>query len=81
MADDNKARSVYDITFVITMDIAFKMLRDGVLTLEEFRRYFDEMSRKYDTEEVRILYQTKLDNYLEESANSDTKGALANGDH
>lgn len=81
MTDDNKARSVYDITLVITMDIAFKMLRDGVLTLEEFNKFFEEMIRKYDSEEVRVLYQIKLANYLEESANSDTKGATANGDH
>ena len=53
MTDYNKARSAYNITIVITMDIAFKMLMDGKLTVDEFRRYFNEMTRKYDFEEVR----------------------------
>ncbi len=75
------ADSAYNITLLITLDIAFKMLNDGKLTYDEFLRYFDEMSRNYDSEEVRILYQSKLDIYLEQSVNGDTKKETENGNH
>lgn len=73
--------SVYNITLLVTLDIAFKMLVDSKLTVDEFRRYFDEMTRKYDSEEVRVLYQSKLDIYLEQSVNGDTKKETENGNH
>ena len=75
------ADSVYNITFLITMDLAFKLLEDGVLTLDEFRRYLDEMSEKYNSEDVRAMYQSKLDIYLEQSVNTDAKGETVCGDH
>lgn len=72
---DDKAKTVYEVTFLITIDIAFKMLEEGTLTLTEFRRFFDEMHQKYKCENVRRLYQSKLDIYLVQSVNVDTKGA------
>lgn len=74
------AESVYNITLLVTLDIAFKMLIDGKLTVDEFRRYFEEMTRKYDSEEVRVLYQSKLDMYLVQSVNDDTKKETEGGD-
>ena len=58
MECESKASSVYDIILVITMDATLKLLEDGVLTLEEFNRFFDEMCRKYGSDDVRILYQS-----------------------
>ena len=78
---DTQPRSVYNITFVITMDLAFKLLTDGLLAADEYRRFLDEMNEKYDSEEVRVLYQSKLDIYLEQSVNVDTKGARNCGSH
>ncbi|MBR3375610.1 MAG: hypothetical protein IKG71_07430 [Firmicutes bacterium] len=57
------------ITFMVTMDMAFQMLTRGVLSADEFSRFFDEMEQKYGCEEVRILYQSKLDIFLEQSVN------------
>ena len=57
------------ITYMVTMDIAFKMLTRGFLTPDEFRRFFAEMQQKYGCEEVRILHQSKLDIFLEQSVN------------
>jgi hypothetical protein len=54
---------------MITMDMAFQMLTRGVLSADEFRRFFAEMELKYGCEEVRILYQSKLDIFLEQSVN------------
>jgi hypothetical protein len=54
---------------MVTMDMAFQMLTRGVLSADEFRRFFAEMEQKYDCEEVRILYQSKLDIFLEQSVN------------
>ena len=58
-----------DITYMVTMDMAFRMLMRGILTPDEFRRFFDGMHRKYGSEEVRILYQSKLDIFLSQSVN------------
>ena len=58
-----------DITYMVTMDMAFGLLARGVLTADEFRRFFAEMQQKYGCEEVRILYQSKLDIFLEQSVN------------
>lgn len=66
----------YNITFLITMDFAFRMLQDGTLTVDEYKKFFDEMNQKYSCEDVRILYQSKLDIYLDQSVNSDTKGEM-----
>ena len=62
------------------MDLAFKLLTDGLLTVDEFCGFLDEMNEKYDSEEVRVLYQSKLDIYLEQSVNGDTK-ELINGNN
>lgn len=61
--------SEYNITFLVTMDIAFKLLKRGILTVDEYRKFFDEMCQKYDSEDVRIIYQNKLDIYIEQNAN------------
>ena len=58
-----------NITYMVTMDMAFRMLTRGVLSADEFSRFFDEMEQKYGCEEVRILYQSKLDIFLEQSVN------------
>ena len=65
----------YNITYLVTMHFAFQMLSDGHLTVDEFKRFFDEMHHKYGCENVRRLYQSKLDIYLDQSVNGDTKGA------
>ena len=57
------------ITYMVTMDMAFGMLKRGVLSADEFRRFFAEMEQKYCCEEVRILYQSKLDIFLDQSVN------------
>ena len=57
------------ITYMVTMDMAFSMLKRGVLSADEFRRYFAGMKQKYGCEEVRILYQSKLDIFLDQSVN------------
>ena len=61
----------YNITFLVTMDNAFKLLKEGSLSVDEFRKFFDEMSQKYESEDVRILYQSKLDLYLDQIAEND----------
>ena len=66
----------YNITFLITMDFAFQMLQDGILTVNEYKKFFNEMSMKYNCEDVRILYQSKLDIYINQSVNGDTKGEM-----
>ena len=58
-----------DITYMFTMDMAFRMLMRGVLTPGEFRSFFARMHQKYGCEEVRILYQSKLDIFLNQSVN------------
>ena len=75
------AKSAYNITLLVTLDIGFKMLENGTLAVDEFRRFFDEMTQKYDSEEVRVLYQSKLDMYLEKSVNGDTKKENISGDY
>lgn len=58
-----------EITYMVTMDMAFNMLTRGVLTPDEFRRFFAEMHQKYSSEEVRTLYQAKFDLFLDQSVN------------
>jgi len=58
-----------NITYMVTMDMAFRMFTRGVLSADEFRRFFDELELKYGCEEVRILYQSKLDIFLQQSVN------------
>lgn len=58
-----------DITYMVTMDMAFRMMMRGILKPDEFRRFFEGMHRKYGSEEVRILYQSKLDIFLSQSVN------------
>ena len=58
-----------DITYMVTMDMAFRMLMRGILTPGEFRSYFAKMHQKYGCEKVRTLYQSKLDIFLEQSVN------------
>lgn len=58
-----------DITYMVTMDMAFRMLMRGVLTSGEFLSFFAKMHQKYGCEEVRILYRSKLDIFLEQSVN------------
>lgn len=71
----------YNITFLITMDFAFQMLQDGILTVDEYKKFFGEMSTKYNCEDVRILYQSKLDIYLDQSVNGDTKGGMTSANN
>ena len=71
----------YNIPFLVTMDYAFQMLQDGILTVDEYKRFFCEMSQKYKCEDVRILYQSKLDIYIDQSVNGDTKGAMKNANN
>ena len=58
-----------NITYMVTMDMAFQMLTRGVLSADEFSRFFAEIQQKYGCEEVRILYQSKLDIFLKQSVN------------
>ena len=58
-----------NITYMVTMGMEFRMLMRGILTPDEFLRFFDGMHRKYGCEEVRILYQSKLDIFLSQSVN------------
>lgn len=58
-----------NITYMVTMDMAFRMLMRGILTPGEFRIFFAKMHEKYGCEEVRILYQSKLDIFLDQSVN------------
>jgi hypothetical protein len=56
----------YNIPFLVTMHFAFKFLTDGILEVCEFQRFFDEMYQKYKCNNVRRLYQSKLDLFLYE---------------
>ncbi len=57
------------ITYMVTMDTALKMLTRGVLTPDDFHRFFAEMHRKYACEEVRTLYQAKFDLFIDQNIN------------
>ncbi len=65
--------------YLITMYYAFHMLTKGFLTVDEFRQFFEEMNTKYGYEEGRILYQSKLDIFLNQSVYGDTKGGADHG--
>ena len=75
MTADYNDGHAYNITYLVTMNFAYQMLSDGVVKVEEFKRFFDEMHQKYKCENVRRLYQSKLDIHLDQSVNGDTKGA------
>lgn len=55
------------IAFVITMDIVYKQLEKGVVSVEEYQKFLNEMAHKFNDENTRILYQSKLDIYRRKS--------------
>lgn len=55
------------IAFIITMDIVYKQLEKGVVSVEEYQKFLNEMSHKFNDENTRILYQSKLDIYRKKS--------------
>lgn len=57
------------IAFIITMDIVYKQLENGVVSVEEYQKFLDEMSHKFNDENTRILYQSKLDIFRNKSVN------------
>ena len=57
---DEKKTSV---NFIVTMDIAYKQLEKGVLSIEEYEKFLDMMYQKYQDDYTRILYTSKLTVY------------------
>ena len=55
------------IAFIITMDIVYKQLEKGVVSIDEYQKFLNEMSHKFNYENTRILYQSKLDIYRRKS--------------
>ena len=51
------------VNFIVTMDIAYKQLEKGVLSIEEYERFLDMMYQKYQDDYTRILYTSKLTVY------------------
>ena len=52
------------INFIITMDLAVKFLYKGVITPKEYKIFLHEMTKKYGQNNLQILYQIKLDMFL-----------------
>lgn len=63
-----------NIYFLITMNYAYEHLEKGVLKPQEYEQFLDKMYAKYKDEETRLLYQNKLDIYLNKSVNVPVKG-------
>ena len=63
------------VKFTVTMNMAYKFLQAGKISVDEYSRFLARMSEKYTCENVRKLYQSMLDIYQDQSVNSDTKGA------
>ena len=51
------------VNFIVTMDIAYKQLEKGILSIEEYERFLDMMYQKYQDDYTRILYTSKLTVY------------------
>lgn len=49
-----------NMNFIITMDIVYKYLKKGVVSPDEYQNFLNKMSNKYEDENTRILYQSKL---------------------
>lgn len=64
-----------ELSFLITMEMAYKFLQAGSLSDTEYSQFLNQMNEKYRCEKVFKLYQSMLDIYLIQSSNSDTKGA------
>lgn len=64
MTAENRTPS---IPFIVTMDIAYKQLERGVLSPEEYQSFLKKMTDKYQDEDTRILYQSKLAIYRDKS--------------
>lgn len=68
MADERTTvENPVSIPFIITMDIAFKQLENGVLSPDEYQAFLDKMAHKYKDEDTRILYQSRLAIYRDMS--------------
>lgn len=55
------------IPFIVTMDIAYKHLEKGVISINEYQKFLEQMADKYKDENTRILYQSKLAIYQDQS--------------
>lgn len=64
-----------DLTFIVTMDLAFDILQKDIISAAEFKDFLEKMTQKYDQNNLGILYQTKLDIYLDKRVNTNRKGA------
>lgn len=64
-----------ELRFLITMDMAYKLMLEGTITGAEYSQFLTKMNKKYRCEEVFKLYQSMLDIYQNQSSNGDTKGA------
>lgn len=63
-----------DLTFIVTMDLSFDILQKGIISAAEFKDFLEKMTLKYDQNNFGILYQTKLDIYLDKRVNTNEKG-------
>ena len=52
------------INYIITMDLAVKLLCKGIITPEEYMAFLQAMTTKYGQNSLKILYQIKLDMFL-----------------
>lgn len=52
------------INYIITMDLAVKLLCKGIITPEEYMAFLQSMTTKYGQNNLKILYQIKLDMFL-----------------
>ena len=64
-----------DLTFIVTMDLAFDILQKDIISAAEYKDFLEKMTQKYDQNNLGILYQTKLDIYLDKRVNTNRKGA------
>lgn len=71
----NTELKINDLTFIVTMDLAFDILQKGIISAAEFKDFLEKMTQKYDQNNLGILYQTKLDIYLDKRVNTNRKGA------
>lgn len=69
------------LVFILTMDFALDILEKGIIDADEYRRFLEVISTKYGHDNLRILYQTKLDIYLDKSVNTSAKGVYKYEDY
>lgn len=62
------------IKFILTMDKAVGLLHRRIITHKEYSEFLMKMVTKYDTYDLQILYQIKLDMFLSKRVNTDAKG-------